>query len=433
MRKFISAAKENLPLGFDPESFTERPIATVRESAGTIEVDYLFPGYYLIDDTRMVDGETIDFKQVVIANTGIISQSGRPALPSFGRYLRVPPGRAFKASVWTSPEHSVERNVRVFPAQMLLMDNPEVKTRFEYDKAFYDRETVYPKEMVSITGPYEIARKQGLLLHVSPFVYNPSTRQLAFHEKFRITISLTEPVARGKPQWGVRAWEAGGPLDNLFLNPGKGDGEGTASHAFFQKGYPETEFLIVYAQPFEKAARMLADWKNSRGIPTEIHSLDDMVTIGFNLGAHGGDMRALKKAIRHAWLEAFPFLRYILLLGDTDQIPIETIPSPVYGANHTDYYYSTGKGPEPPDSPLVFPVLALGRIPVRPDAKGRDSHAVFVIKKIIDYEKNPPSDSAYYKRMVFASSFENEPNTSTPPGHETRGCMEASEFVCSRL
>ncbi|MCE5333915.1 MAG: C25 family cysteine peptidase, partial [Desulfobacteraceae bacterium] len=104
-----------------------------------------------------------------------------------------------------------------------------------------------------------------------------------------------------------------------------------------------------------------------------------------------------------------------------------------YGANHTDYYYSTGKGPEPADSPLVFPFLALGRIPVKPDAKGRDSHAVSVIKKIIDYEKKPLPDSAYYKRMVFASSFENVPNTGTPPGHETRGCMEASEYVCSRL
>ncbi|MHC4624218.1 MAG: hypothetical protein ACYS4W_09985, partial [Planctomycetota bacterium] len=80
MREFKSLQPKTLPDGFDAEIHGEEPIVKVTESKGRIVVSYAFPGFYLSDETVDVEGTETAFKQVNIAATGFLGESGKPLL-----------------------------------------------------------------------------------------------------------------------------------------------------------------------------------------------------------------------------------------------------------------------------------------------------------------------------------------------------------------
>jgi hypothetical protein len=76
MREFKSLNPKNLPDGFDLEVHTEEPIVEIKESTGKIEIDYAFPGFYLVDEKNEVSGKAVDMKQINIQSIGFFNESG---------------------------------------------------------------------------------------------------------------------------------------------------------------------------------------------------------------------------------------------------------------------------------------------------------------------------------------------------------------------
>jgi len=154
IRIFKSLEPKDLPDGFDPKIHAEEPIIKIEELERRIVISYTFPGFYLSDDERDVKGEKISFKLVSIAKTGVFAESGKPLLPSFGRYVQIPYNCDFKYNV-EKGEPILFDNVKILPAQLKLSDNQN-KHDFEYNENFYDKDEFYPSDVVKITGPFEI-------------------------------------------------------------------------------------------------------------------------------------------------------------------------------------------------------------------------------------------------------------------------------------
>jgi hypothetical protein len=419
--------KQFIPLGSEAPG---DPMVTVEESDGGIVLDYSFPGFFLVDNHREIKGEEMPFKQVVVPSAGSLCESGKPQLPSLGRYLQIPPDCDYDVSL-TVGEAVPYGSVLVWPAQMNLTAARRKKHTFEFDKKFYLKDSFYPKEVFQILGPYNIAETRALLVHVTPLQYNPANRQLLGYKKITVTVAV-------RPRPGLDSdGLAGAPVKpaafgNLFLNTGSGIEGGLTDPTYGPAdNRPESEFLIIFAEEFREAAEELAYWKNSRGIITEVVSTN--IT--------GNTVADLKAYIRSRRANALSSLRYVLLFGDTDTITTETIPrspnepkSP-YGKNTTDYYYSTVDDSDPPSADSLLPPLAIGRIPVQNAVE-----AVGVVDQIINYEKNPPEDPDYYRRMVFAAAFEDmipQDNIDDRENIETleyiRSCLQPFGYVGERV
>jgi hypothetical protein len=190
MRTFRPLAATGLPEGFDAETHTEEPIVEVSESEGKITLAFTFPGFYLSDDDRVVDDETVPFQQVNIAKTGFVGESGKPLLPSFGRYVRIPFNTDYQVSVATDNPVQFE-DVLVTPAQQLLTDGPEADHQFEYDRDAYESDALYPKDIVEVSGPHVIDGYNALLVHVRPLQYSPAKRILYGYGSIKVNIALT--------------------------------------------------------------------------------------------------------------------------------------------------------------------------------------------------------------------------------------------------
>jgi hypothetical protein len=411
-----------LPNAFDAEIHGEEPMVTVDEGEGQIAVSYTFPGFFISDDVRSIDGEELQFNQLNIAATGFLAKGGRPLLPSFGRYVQIPVNCDYAIDVEKGQPVKFD-DVLVLPAQEMVTDSPDQEQVFQYDRDFYGADTVYPEDLVRVSGPFFIDDYTSLLVHVTPFQYNPAKRELTGFGSVTVTITVmpravADAAEEETPVGPEVNREAFG---NLFLNPRRSiaenldlppTGEGTGHTRLRGK-----EFLIIYDDRLHRAATKLKTWKNQRGLRTEAYAMSGI----------GNSVGQIKTFIRDR-RSGSARLRYVLLLGDVELIAPEIVTAGPWGDNCTDYYYSTPTDPSHPQD-LVMPWLAIGRIPVR-----FAGEAMTVVNKIVAYEKRPPRDPDYYERMTFAAYFQDTDSWNpTVDGKACRAYMKTMESIRKQM
>lgn len=444
MREFKALSPRGLADASDASFFSEEPVVTVKESKRRITISYLFPGFYTIDESRTVEGNEVPFQQINIEGAGFIGENGKPQLPSFGRYVQIPFGCDYKVTVYEGDPVEFDK-ILVKPTQAELTDNPDQQYAFAYDKETYSANKLFPSELACVSEPYQIDGYTALLLHVCPLQYNPAKNRLIGYSNIDITIDLTEkrdgvdehPFP--DPENGLEGF------GNLFLNPRRHI-ERRLHVKPHLRPIPSRlervgpELLIIYHPTFKSAAKKLNLWKRMNGLRSDVVSIESVPN--YSAAPHDEDrVTALKTYIRKAkrlrvsrGRFQIPRLRYVLLFGDVDMIASETISNDsvsggVWGpVNISDYYYATSKDPESPTE-MVFPCLALGRIPVRTAEEGAS-----VADQIIQYEKNPPCDPDYYQRLTFAALFQDKQRWDSPcDGRASRAYMRTMEDIRERM
>jgi hypothetical protein len=424
MRTFQSLNPAGLADSFDAIASGEEPIVDVRESAGKIEISYTFPGFYVSENGQDLEGDWLAFQQVNIDQVGTLSESGKPALPSFGRYVQIPFNCDFKVNVEKGRPVEFE-NVLVAPAQADLTDAPNAETEFEYDRQLYREDGLYPADLVAVSGPFEIDGYNTLLIHTRPLQYNPAQRKIIGYSNILITINVVPKAVEAQPPASIDPDFNREAYGNLFLNPKRKienrleiDPSTIVVPPLLQRG---PEFLILYHSTFKQAAQKLAQWKNMRGLSTD---MVDIATVGNTVEKIKTYIRKRRSPLPRPFPPIPSRLRYVLLFGDVDMVASETIAGGPWGANVSDYYYSTARDPKN-EHDLVMPWLSLGRIPMRTAEEGMD-----VVDQIIRYEKQPPCDPEYYRRMTLAAYFQDDP---PQDGRANRGYMKTMEEIRDHL
>jgi len=415
MKAFKSLQHEPMFDDFDPAVLGAEPVVRVEEKLGEIVINYNFPGFFVSDDSRLVGKEWLDFTQVNMDATGFLAESGRPLLPSFGRYVQIPDKYDYKLHVEKGAPVIFE-NIFILPAQEQVTDNPNEKPAFEFDRRFYGKDQLYPEDLVRVSSPMMIDDYVALLIHVTPFQYNAAKKQLLGYGNIRITLELVPlgevdalPLPLPNPEISLEAF------GNLMLNPSRETLYRMLEHPvvthvpFFLVG---PQFIIIHAAEFQTEAKRLAEWKEMRGITTRIFSVADI----------GNSVTQIKSFIRN-WRSEHVGLRYVLLFGDVDMIASETVTGSPFGDNKTDYYYSTATDPVS-NTDLIMPWLSIGRIPVRTLAEANE-----VVDQIIDYEGHPPNDVNYYKRMLFAAYFQDDDLN----GQAERAYVRTMEYIRDKM
>ncbi len=150
------------------------------------------------------------------------------------------------------------------------------------------------------------------------------------------------------------------------------------------------EYLIVTTPALAPAFQVLADWKTSKGVPTQIRTVEW-------IAAHARQGSDIAETIRFFLQDAYENwgVRYVLLAGDTPEIPPRYLYSTYYYGGTSipaDTYFAcldgtfnadgdTRFGEQPADAPDLYPELVVGRVPVSTIADANT-----VVSKIIGYE-----------------------------------------------
>ncbi len=124
-------------------------------------------------------------------------------------------------------------------------------------------------------------------------------------------------------------------------------------------------YLIITWSSFEELVEPLATWKHTKGMQTKVVTLAEV-------GSTPDDIRDYIQLAYDTW-EVPP--EYVLLVGDTEQVPVHN------GLTHTDNYYATVDGAD------YLADVMVGRI-----TADTPSQCSTQIAKILGYERTPLPD-----------------------------------------
>jgi hypothetical protein len=143
------------------------------------------------------------------------------------------------------------------------------------------------------------------------------------------------------------------------------------------------DVLIITHPDYSAAAETLATWQRMKGYDVKIQAQSVWDTTG------------LKQFIKTWYDNATVKPGYLVIVGDIDKVP-SFIRKTNWKPYPTDLYYGTM------DGALDFvSELAQGRLSV-----SSAPEAMTVVKKIIGYEKEPPSLASFYTNMLAAAYFQ---------------------------
>ena len=179
---------------------------------------------------------------------------------------------------------------------------------------------------------------------------------------------------------------------NYLLNPRRKAYEEDLATETSTEGTPaeneEAEFLIIYDKKFEEPVERLKKWKTQRGLKTETISTEEIED------SNDEEKREwIRERIQERRRKPHSTLRYVLLFGEVDSIPMSQ------GKVSTDHYFYTHK--KTSGSECLLPWVSGGRIPMK-----NVDDATYIVDQIICYESEPPDDPGYYKRMTLAGHFQ---------------------------
>lgn len=184
------------------------------------------------------------------------------------------------------------------------------------------------------------------------------------------------------------------------------------------------EYIVIGPENFSSPAEPLVQWKTRKGVPAVFRSTQSIYSEYASAGKD--ELHKIRQYLKSEH-SAHPELKWVLILGDSDVIPIRSLfaGAEPYGLNTypSDHYLSALDGTwdsdnngvygEDPEDEDWIPELFVGRLPV-----STASEVDIVVSKIISYERTPP-DGEWYTRALIMGSLMDAPNVVDLPETQT--------------
>ncbi|MBN1341275.1 MAG: hypothetical protein JXQ73_01270 [Phycisphaerae bacterium] len=405
-----------LPVGADATAGGGKTLSVaVRQSSQTgLDVVVNLRG---VSRTIVTGTDGQQYSQLAIPEAGVTADGiGQPALPFKGFFLEIPYGVNVSVRIRSANPVDLGSGHKIHPLQLPEPDDGSEPTPFQINAASYTQDRFIPAEPVLIGEPGIIRGRRVVFVKVFPVQYNPATGALRAYKSIEFRLEYegqADPKGpRRKSRLASAASEAA--ARDLLLNyaPAKapqaeGDADGALpeSEAPAGGGDPEVagtdgaDYLIIVADALYDEILPLAEWKHRKGFITRILKMSE-------IGTTSADV---KNAIQSAYDTWNPAPSYVLLVGDSEDVP----SSYFYGQLEctTDQPYSCLEGDD------YYPDVTLGRIPVRTTAQ-----CATVVGKILTYERAPDTGN-WYTAFLSAGYFQ---DTDDNNGIADRWFMETS-------
>ncbi|MBD3349152.1 MAG: hypothetical protein GF400_08160, partial [Candidatus Eisenbacteria bacterium] len=337
-----------------------------------------------IEDVN-VDGNTM--QQISIPGVILPGDEGAPNLPGFGRFVALPEGAAPRIEI-LSLTTELLTGIDVVPAPPMPFENDDSPLVYEKDPAIYSADAPYPAEPIRVSDVREMRGVDVALLGITPFQYNPVTRELTVIIEASIRVSFEGGAGRfGEERLRSRYWEP--ILEQHILNY---DSLPEIEQAAKPARDNEYEYVIIVPDDptYTSWADSLKQWRTLQGIDTGVVTLTET-------GSTYAEIEAWVDNAYNTWAD--PPAAVLLLAdyasnGGTSGITCQDY-SYYYYTCVSDNYYSDVDGDHLPD--IVF-----ARMTATP------STIETLVRKVIDYERFPSTNQAFYDNPVVACGWQTE-------------------------
>ncbi len=289
----------------------------------------------------------------------MIEEAGYPRLPRINRSIVIPDDGVMGWDI-ISADYIEVTDIDIAPSKgnfSRKIDPSSVPYTFA---DVYEEDAFFPADLVHLRDPYIMRDIRGAVVELNAFQYNPVTRTLRIYTD--VTVEITKKsgggenvlVRRGIPE----------KIDSQFLKLYQRHFINLDDLDYPHLAEPGGMLVICY-DDFMDAMEPFVEWKNLRGIPTEI----------VPVSAAGSSTTAIKNYIRNYFNQND--LTFVLLVGDAAQVPAFAVGS--------DPLYSLLVGSD------SYPEIFVGRF----SAENR-AHVLTQVERTINYEKYPDPALSWY-------------------------------------
>jgi uncharacterized repeat protein (TIGR01451 family) len=358
----------------------------ISSDAGGVEVVYSLEEF-MIEDVD-IKGQTM--QAVILPGNILPNNPGAPNLPGLGRYIAIPEGATAKLTVLGYRSETIP-GLDVMPAFPIPLDTDNSPLVLEKDPNIYNLNAFYPERPFKLSERTELRGVDVVVLGISPFQYNPVTRELVVYRDVRVRIDF----AGGKGHFGDdalrgRFWEP--ILQNNLLNYSSLPVIDFDRRIRENTDETNVEYLIIIPDDpaFIAWADSIKNWRKLQGITTGVTRLSEI--------PGGNNATAIENYINNAYNTWTIRPEAVLLLSDYQNTGDDYgITSPVWN-NYcvSDNIYADVTGDH-------LPEIAFSRIIAQ-----NAVHLERIIGKILTYERTPSTDPNFYDQPLIAAGWQSD-------------------------
>ena len=391
---YFSSMAQSTLLSFDyqPKEEVSIPVRQIIDKGlNGIKVKYAFGSALVTNKTAPVKiRKNSDFQMLSIPGFSHLQEVGLPALPSHIDLIAVPKGATFSIEN-IKITRNIHKGYRIYPALKPANDTEGApEPEFEMDKDFYKQNIFFPQSPIRIIEKVNLRGMDFLLVEIVPVQYNPATSEIYTITDVSYQIKFSSVNSFFDYQNHTQNF-----INTILDLPLNSQGFKTDYKNYLNSGIAKSSlnnsgsknYIIITQDAFLAAADSLANWKQQLGYSTEVVSAPSWTAAN------------VKNAIHSRYQNWTPKPDYFVIIGDVQQVPTDLFTSPDgTGTYGTDLYYACMGGGND-----YIPEMARGRISV-----SSATEAMIVIHKIINYERNPVSDSTFYQNSVNCAMFQDD-------------------------
>ena len=382
----------------------------------TIQVD-IYGVYY---QNATLDGK--EYSYIKVPSFGVSKALGKPAVPLITQFIEVPQDVDVIISM-QNQEFVTIQDIEMAPAQKLIRDyqgydqGPVIIDDDTYSKDEFYPSIYHIQEGNLEDAPVIIRGHRVLLLTIFPVKFNPIKNEVQVYTNVRMKLEYNKPSQISPIPDKLRSEVFEEVLEGVILNynpDALSTEEESISPITISEETEGAEYLIITTSKFhdltdnsDYSISEFAKWKKQKGLITKIVTEEEY--------AINGVYQDLSEEIRKYILNAYntwdPVPEYILIIGDTEDIPAcyeihADSESHGCGLIGTDVYYGAIDGIDPIEDIYVgrFSVDFNPQADADPENDLDQLHNV--IEKVMQYEKNPILEQDFYSSVTGVARFD---------------------------
>jgi len=354
-----------------------------------------------------------EFATIELPDEGHTTLLGEAQLPLLTKLVEIPQGATPELVVLSQVTKTTTLTdlgvpSRIIPVQAPIPKIPgaEENSVFIINNDYYAQDCITPSSPVKITEIAEIRGHRFAVVTIAPVQYIPATGELTIMSSCELQLNLPgSNLAQTREK--IERYNTPGfeqMLSKTFVNYGVYE-NGLTDYARTQ-GY-----LIIVYDSFYEEIQPLVTWKQSMGYTVTVTKTSQI--------PGGATTTNIKTYITNAYNTWSPPPSFVLLVGDTGQIPTWTGQS---SGTATDLTYVTITVPD------YFPDIYIGRFPA-----ALESHVTAMVDKSLSYEQAIYANYDYLHKAVFMASEDNYQISEGTHNYVISTYLEPNGYTCDKL
>lgn len=362
--------------------------------ATSVEVIYSVPSFALEDFP--VNGQNL--KTIMLPGALLFNDEGMPNLPGQGRYIAIPQGAVPHLNIVSQRTVTIP-NIEMSPAPNIPAGNDDRPMRYVKNPLIFSTNAFYPADPVRISGVQKIRGVDVVMLGITPFQYNPVTKDLIVYRDIKVEITFTG----GNGHFGDDAFRSPNwdPIINdAILNSASLpviDYHKRLQSLSKKTRSEECQYVIISptGPDFLRWADSIANFRNQQGILTKVFKVSD---IG------GNTVNAIESWVDEAYNTWTIKPEAVLLLGDYGTDETKNIIAPIVtmdGGAGNETFPSDHKYADVNNDDMAE--ITFARL-----VANNNDQLTILCSKFLNYERNPPMDTSFYQHPITALGWQTE-------------------------